>query len=345
MDELTRRFLERRQTGIGGSDVGAICGVDPYRGALDVYLDKVESVDDRYREPNLHMQRGIELEPVARRVFREQTMLDVQKARFRRHSVHHFMVCHPDGIITPGPAYDKPGKGVLELKCPSLGHFTRIKAKGVPESWLLQMQHNLVVCNLKWGAFGIFNADRWEMLVILVDRDDGTAQQLVEIERVFWHDYVGTHTPPPQPKQPLVEVPPVAGDTPAFDRTNDSNFRTALRSYSSAKELLDAATEVVANTKADLVAALGEYGVYEAPEGRVHYAIRNGRSRFDRKAMEATAEPLDGRMVREVLHDQPVGLEQRIMACRLDLTEFDVPGTPYPELRVYPTSTQEVAND
>lgn len=33
-------WLDYRKKGIGGSDAGAICGLNPYRTAIQVYLDK-----------------------------------------------------------------------------------------------------------------------------------------------------------------------------------------------------------------------------------------------------------------------------------------------------------------
>lgn len=33
-------WLQLRRNGIGGSDAGAVCGVNPYRSAFNVYMDK-----------------------------------------------------------------------------------------------------------------------------------------------------------------------------------------------------------------------------------------------------------------------------------------------------------------
>ena len=34
-------WLDWRRRGIGGSDVGAICGISKYKSPIDVYLDKI----------------------------------------------------------------------------------------------------------------------------------------------------------------------------------------------------------------------------------------------------------------------------------------------------------------
>ena len=36
-------WLQYRKRGIGGSDAGAVCGLNPYVSVMDVYLDKINS--------------------------------------------------------------------------------------------------------------------------------------------------------------------------------------------------------------------------------------------------------------------------------------------------------------
>ena len=40
-------WLEFRRKGIGGSDAGAICGLNPYRTAINVFLDKTRTNNRR----------------------------------------------------------------------------------------------------------------------------------------------------------------------------------------------------------------------------------------------------------------------------------------------------------
>ena len=39
-DISREEWLKLRKNGIGGSDVGAVCGLNPYRSAMDVFIDK-----------------------------------------------------------------------------------------------------------------------------------------------------------------------------------------------------------------------------------------------------------------------------------------------------------------
>lgn len=68
-------WLNQRKKGVGGSDIAAICGLDPYRSPLDVYLDKVgesEPIED-----NAFMKAGRYLEPVVADMFQDETGLQL----------------------------------------------------------------------------------------------------------------------------------------------------------------------------------------------------------------------------------------------------------------------------
>ena len=66
-----KEWLQYRKQGIGGSDAGAVCGLNPYRTAMQVYQDKtseeIEEID------NESMRQGREFEDYVARRFTEAT--------------------------------------------------------------------------------------------------------------------------------------------------------------------------------------------------------------------------------------------------------------------------------
>ncbi len=70
-------WLKLRKSGIGGSDAGAICGLNPYSSPMKVYQDKTsEDVSDLDSES---MRQGRDLEDYVARRFMEATGLKVRR--------------------------------------------------------------------------------------------------------------------------------------------------------------------------------------------------------------------------------------------------------------------------
>ncbi|MDH3571210.1 MAG: YqaJ viral recombinase family protein, partial [Gemmatimonadota bacterium] len=127
-------FHRRRLTGIGGSDVGAIVGVDPYRNALDVYLEKTGEVEPD-EAPTPVQERGRFLEPVIRQLYKLRSGRRLQPARFRRHPEHKWMIGHPDSLVMARDDVKEvtDERGVFEAKTMMRGVFKKVVDRGLPE--------------------------------------------------------------------------------------------------------------------------------------------------------------------------------------------------------------------
>ena len=76
--ELTHdQWLENRKSGIGGSDAGAIMGVNPYRGAYSVWADKLGKTDPV--DDNEALRQGRDFEDYVARRFAAKTGLRVRR--------------------------------------------------------------------------------------------------------------------------------------------------------------------------------------------------------------------------------------------------------------------------
>ena len=73
-----KEWLKYRKGGIGGSDAGAICGLNPYRTAMQVYNDK--RTDEIVEFDNEAMREGRDLEEYVARRFMEVTGKKVRRA-------------------------------------------------------------------------------------------------------------------------------------------------------------------------------------------------------------------------------------------------------------------------
>ena len=75
-----------RPWGIGGSDIGALLGLSPYRCAVDVWLDKVNTGGGAVPRPALPMRLGNFLEPF---VVEEYERLTSNRTRRQVATLHH----------------------------------------------------------------------------------------------------------------------------------------------------------------------------------------------------------------------------------------------------------------
>ncbi len=172
-DEIRAEFLKRRRTGLGGSDVGAIMGVSQYADALDVYLDKVDPPEDI---DNPAMERGRFLEPVVSKMYELHSGRHLRMGKFRRDRGSPFLIGSPDRIIKqigvkPHPPESHDSAGVLEIKTANRYVMKTMREKGLPQSYVLQLQHYMGLGGTTWGAFAVLCPDPWEFLTFSVEFD------------------------------------------------------------------------------------------------------------------------------------------------------------------------------
>ena len=174
-------WLKYRKQGIGGSDAGAVCGLNPYRTAIQVYYDKtsdlIEDVD------NEAMRQGRELEEYVARRFCEASGKKVRRANAMFYDEKNpFMIADVDRMIVGENAG-------LECKTASPYPEEKWRDDKIPLSYQLQCYHYMSVCN----------ADSWYIAVLIygrdfkyykIERDDEVIENLIRIEKEFWNEYV-----------------------------------------------------------------------------------------------------------------------------------------------------------
>lgn len=85
-------WLRYRKKGIGGSDAGAICGVNKYRSAVSVFLDK--TTEQTSGLDNEAMRQGRDLEQYVAERFCEETGKKVRR-QMRYFLIPNFLLCLP----------------------------------------------------------------------------------------------------------------------------------------------------------------------------------------------------------------------------------------------------------
>lgn len=184
-------WIEARRMGIGGSDVGAIMGVNPWKSAYAVYLDKIgESIE---AEPSYRMELGTRIEDFIAKEFELQTGKSVRRRNaILQHDGHPFMLANIDREIVG----ENTG---LEIKfiSPYSAKFWRDENGNdiVPLSYEFQCLHYLAVTGWdKWTICALVGNER--LIIREIVRDEEAIQKLIEIESKFWNDNVLAGNPP-----------------------------------------------------------------------------------------------------------------------------------------------------
>ena len=93
-----REWLRLRKSGIGGSDAGAVCGMNPYSSAMKVFKEKTsEEIEEADNEA---IRIGHDLEDYVAQRFTEATGLKVRKSNYMYRSKEHpFMIADVDRFV------------------------------------------------------------------------------------------------------------------------------------------------------------------------------------------------------------------------------------------------------
>lgn len=281
-------WLRERRTGLGGSDAAAVLGLNPYRSPMDVYLDKTGQtpLDEG---PTAAMERGRVLEPVAADLYAAQTGRKIRRQPMRRHQQHEWMIGNVDRQILSGE--DRP-TGVLEIKCPGLRTLATIKAHGLPDRYVVQLQHYLGVYGYEWGSFCLFNAESWQLIHFDLEAEPDLIGEIIERERTFWIRHVLAGLPPEEGETKQLEIPEVPGEIRVMD---SAEARQAAEELAEARTLKAAAAELEDAAKERMQGLMEAEGAdaAEIPGAARIYWRSHERTSFDKKALAAAHPEID----------------------------------------------------
>lgn len=180
-------WLKERQYGIGGSDVGAILGVNKYKTPFEVYLEKTEPITE-VKEQSESAYFGDIFEDVVAKEFEKRTGKKVRRDRKHyKHKDYPFMVANIDRRVVGENA-------ILECKTANQYLASDWKDDEIPASYLLQVQHYLVVTGAEVGYIAVLIGGQ-KFIWKEVQRDEELIQMIIEAEKNFWK-MVQDKTPP-----------------------------------------------------------------------------------------------------------------------------------------------------
>lgn len=293
-------WLKARRSGLGASDTAAILGLNGYRTALDVYLDKTATADPVDGELSEATAWGHILEtPVARRTVKQHPHLGklVATPGLLAHPDHPWMLATVDFGLAARGSRTAPVRALLEVKTTSVHNYRKNWMDGVPPPAVqVQCQQQMAVTGMDecWVTCAV-GGDSGPMKLaepFRVARSQAVIDQLIHYGGKWWADHVLARV---RPEPTFEDADKLAMLYPADDSLDavvmDGDLEDTLAAYLDARRKADAAALRADEHRFRLQNAMGERTALAWPDGQV--AVTNKqqtRKSLDKQAL-ATERP------------------------------------------------------
>ena len=217
-----------RQSRRNASESAAVLGLSPWMTPYQLWLVKTGRTETRVTQA---MQRGTDLEPLARAAYEDQTGLVMQP-----------LVLEAGGYSASLDGMTLEGDLVLEIKCPLRGTrsdlWQDVQSGQVPAYYGIQVQHQLMVSGADLAHLWVFDGSKGILHAIERDAD---AMERIQAGWDAFEQYLTADTPPPLS----------VADTAV---RNDQAWADAAAAYTLAKREADAQAERLEAARQALVA-------------------------------------------------------------------------------------------
>lgn len=186
-----KEWLKVRTKGIGGSDIGAICGVSPFSSARQIYFNKTGQFQDAMKPSAASQERmhfGHLLEPIVADEFARRTgkkLLSVD-ATFA-HKDFPWMRANVDRFIV-----DDEGKpyGILECKTTSEYNNDEWESGEILLSYIYQLNWYMHILDISYGAFACLVGGNKFYHYEVFRNDELINNTLLPAAKEFWFNNV-----------------------------------------------------------------------------------------------------------------------------------------------------------
>jgi putative phage-type endonuclease len=246
-----QEWLEQRKKGLGGSDIAALFGLNKWKSAIKLYLEKIGEAPEQ--EAGEAAYWGNVLEEVVAQEFAKRTGMKVRRRNaILQHEEYDYMLANVDRLIVG----KKEG-----LECKTASEYLKGEwdEEQVPDAYFIQCQ---------WYMF-ITGYDLWHLAVLIggnkfrhfeVKRDDELIEILKNKAVEFWTEHVIPKNPPPfdgsQASTDLLSA--LYPDSTGQDIDLPGYLEEKLKTYDYLKEQLDEVKEEKQAIENEIKGLMGE---------------------------------------------------------------------------------------
>ena len=222
-------WLEIRQKGIGGSDVGSIFGLNKYKSPMQLWLEKTGKIESPNISNKLAVRLGNMLEDTVAQLFTEETGLEVKRNNFvLQHNDYPFMLANIDR-----EGKDKEGKRFI-LECKTAGSYASKDWQGedIPLTYELQVMHYLIVTGYDYGYIACLIGNQ-QFVIKKIELDEKNKEIIIAREKEFWARVENNEMPPVDSSKAcstmLAEMYPEAKNDSTIILDNDVDAKLQIR--------------------------------------------------------------------------------------------------------------------
>ncbi len=254
-----------RPFGLGGSDIGPLLGLSPYKTPLQLWAEKV-SLNTSAAKDAIHLRFGHHVEPFIAQEYERQTGLrTVSHAPTIFHPDHGFMYAHVDRLVL---AEDEnlaaEGQRIYAqtlLECKTASVFNRDEwgepgSDQVPPSYLVQCVWYMAITQCKRADLAVLLGNQ-DFRIYQIHRDMELENLVLDHARQFWFDHVLSKVPPsPVTEEDIRTLYPkeVSGHVVEADH----ELLASLKTYKATQAKISELTDQCDALRQDILKRMGE---------------------------------------------------------------------------------------
>lgn len=255
----------KRPFGLGGSDIGPLLGLSPYKTALQLWAEKV-CMGSGGAKDALHLRFGHYVEPFIAQEYERQTGLRTvihEPAIF--HPDEDFMYAHVDRLVLSG-AQERSAQGQLGhaqtlLECKTASVYKKDEwgepgSDQVPASYLVQCVWYMAITQCKRADLAVLLGNQ-DFRIYQIQRDMELENLVLDHARQFWFDHVLSKVPPsPVTEEDIRTLYPkeVSGHVVEADH----ELLASLKSYKTTQAKISELTDQCDALRQNILKRMGE---------------------------------------------------------------------------------------
>lgn len=295
-------WLNERKTGLGGSDIGAILGLSPYRTPVDVWAEKTGRAPGQ--EETLQMRFGTYAEEFVAREYTAKTGNAVQRFTSMLHHSTAPVLGNVDRLVIPAGAKIASHKTEIRtdlgLECKTANAFAAFNSDDwgdegtdqIPPAYLVQCATYMALTGCRaWDLAVLFGNQ--EVRVYNLKRDNELESEIIARASEWWGKHIVADVPPePTCEADIKRLYP--SDNGSAIEADTETLELIARAVELRHQIAALEAELDGDKKAGSIGVIGSIKAYMGESSRIvlgaeeiiTWKASKPSQRFDTKAFQ-----------------------------------------------------------